>query len=388
MRISRRIILGFSVLALVGLGVYLLLRREGSSTIKSLPTYFVYTDEALKPLKDMKSQYKIQAEELWRWEDKAYEIVGKTKTDTTNASKFYAYLFTAQRDAAFLSYQSHAGKFLGSLDPVSAAVSCLFFPDFCSELSKDGKRDVYSDALANAVLTKIKERIEEDQKNTRPYEIKSGAEFWNGKAPFKGLDAGSWKPWLIPSVEPFRLPLPPKEGSPEDEEQFEIVRSIFPTLTDKQKNEIAVWAAGPGTKSSAGIWLKMASDYIKKNQTDLATVFRIRSVLAMAIADTEIAAMDSKYTYWVKRPFMRDPSILTFMPTPNHPSYPSDSTSVAGTGATLLSHYFPEAQAQWASLMQESGQSRIHSGIHFPADVEQGLALGKAIAEEIIRQDG
>jgi hypothetical protein len=106
----------------------------------------------------------------------------------------------------------------------------------------------------------------------------------------------------------------------------------------------------------------------------------------MGLADTEITAMDSKYTYWAKRPFMIDNTLQTFMPTPNHPSYPSDSMAVTSFSLAALSHFFPEDRGKWESLAEEAGNSRLWSGIHFRADVEQASILGKRVAEAIISQ--
>ncbi|MGH2374189.1 MAG: phosphatase PAP2 family protein, partial [bacterium] len=107
---------------------------------------------------------------------------------------------------------------------------------------------------------------------------------------------------------------------------------------------------------------------------------------AMTIADAVIAVFDSKYTYWVKRPFMMDRSIRTVMPTPNHPSYPAGHSTLSAAAATILSHYFPEATDTWQALAREAGLSRVWGGIHFPMDNEQGLILGDRVAREAIRQ--
>lgn len=360
------------------------LQKRAPQSQRLLPTYFSYSQKELSSLEKLKSPNSIEVEDLWRWDDVAFETVGATKTDATVASKFYAYLMVAQRDAAYLSRNAR-GQFKGSIDPVSKQVVCLFFSDSCSKIPVR-KQDDYSEALAKVVLAKVQGRIEEDKRTAKPYQLESGDEFWAGKAPFKGLDTGSWKPWLIPSARQFRLPPPPDFNAPEGRKHLEEVKGLFAALTNKQKYAIAFWAGGPGTKTPPGVWLQITSNAIKKENMNLERALFVRSVFAMGLADTEIAALHLKYTYWAKRPFMIDDTIITFMPTPNHPSYPSDSSAVAGFSAAILNHYFPEETEKWNALTEEAVNSRINSGIHFRVDVEQGVTLGRKVAEAVIRR--
>ena len=361
---------------------YLTKGRESQSG-KAVSPYFSYSADELKPLADLKSSDEIAPDELISWEEKAFEIVAQTKSDATLASKFYAYLWTAQRDFASLSSQT-PGRFWGDIGAVSREVTCLFFSESCSKLLSD-EPDRYSKTIADLVLAKIKQRMEQDKKTAQPYKIKEGDPFWKRIGTFKGIDAGSWKTWLIQSGSQFRLPPPAAYGSPEDQNQLRSVKNTFTSMTDKQKKAIAFWATGPGTKTAPGMWLKFASDAMQEKSLHLQKILLLRSVLAMTLADTEIAAMDSKYTYWVKRPFMRDNTILTFMPTPNHPSYPSEHAAIAGAGAAFLEAFFPQQIDRWTTLSREAANSRIWSGIHFPMDVEQGLALGRKIAEKVLQ---
>jgi hypothetical protein len=371
-----------ALLALLTAFFYLSKGCESQSG-RTLSPYFSYSAEELKPLAGLKSSAEITPDDLISWEEKAFERVGQTKSDATLASKFYAYLFTAQRDFASLSSQTQ-GRFWGDIGVVSREVTCLFFPESCSKLLSD-EPDRYSKAIADLVLAKVKQRMEQDKKTARSYEIKEGDPFWKGIGTFKGIDTGSWKTWLVQSGSQFRLPPPAGYGSPEDQKQLQAVKDIFQHLTDKQKKAIAFWATGPGTKTAPGMWLKFASDAMQESSMRLEKILLLRSVLAMILADTEIAAMDSKYTYWVKRPFMRDNTILTFMPTPNHPSYPSEHAAIVGAGAAFLETFFPQQKERWAALSREATNSRIWSGIHFPMDAEQGLALGREIAEKVLQ---
>lgn len=78
---------------------------------------------------------------------------------------------------------------------------------------------------------------------------------------------------------------------------------------------------------------------------------------------------------------MRDHTLTTIMPTPNHPSYPAGHSTISSGSETILSFFFPEKQAFWAKLSTEAGSSRIWSGIHFTIDNEEGVKLGRKIGE-------
>jgi hypothetical protein len=224
-----------ALLALLTAFFYLSKGRESQSG-KTLSPYFSYSADELKPLAGLKSSEEITPDDLISWEEKAFEMVGQTKSDATLASKFYAYLFTAQRDFAALSSQTQ-GRFWGDIGVVSREVACLFFSESCSKLLSD-EPDRYSKAIADLVLAKIKQRMEQDKKTAQSYEIKEGDPFWKGIGTFKGIDTGSWKTWLVQSGSQFRLSPPAGYGSPEDQKQLQAVKNIFQHLTDKQKKPL------------------------------------------------------------------------------------------------------------------------------------------------------
>lgn len=177
----------------------------------------------------MKSSEEITPDDLTYWEDKAFELVGQTKSDATLASKFYAYLWTAQRDFTSLSSRlssQRQGRFQGDIGVVSREVTCLFFSESCSKLLSD-EPDRYSKAIADVVLAKIKQRMEHDKNTAQSYQIKEGDPFWKSIGTFKGIDAGSWKTWLIRSGSQFRFPPPAGYGSAEDQNQLQAVKTPF-----------------------------------------------------------------------------------------------------------------------------------------------------------------
>ncbi len=356
------------------------------NTHENLPTYFSYAPEEISKLDGLRSDEEISMEDVYKWEDIIFEIVSENKVGTAKASRIYTYLIVAQRDAAYLSFNTHK-KFMGSIDPVSKEVICVFFPDDCQNLVIES--DTYSEQLASTVMTKVNARVLEDEQMNRVYDILEGDNYWTRSETelFSGQDVGSWKTWLISSPQEFRLAPPPAPGSVEDEEQIQRVRDTLGNLTVDQEVVVVRWAGVPGTKTAAAQWLDLISNHMQDtNHTNLEEALMIRSILVMTVADTVIAATDSKYTYWAERPFAKDASITTVMPTPNHPSYPSSSAAIASAGAEIAAFYFPEKSDEWNTLAEEIGNSRIWSGIHFPIDVEAGASQGIAVAQEFIKQ--
>ena len=163
-----------------------------------------------------------------------------------------------------------------------------------------------------------------------------------------------------------------------------MVKNALTNVTSKQRAAVIRWSGGPGTKGSTAHWLDLSTKHMRDtNFDDLARALMIRSVLQMAVWDARAAGNDSKYTHLALRPFARvdenDP-IYTGMPTPSSPSHPSTSTTIAKAAATVMSHYFPERTEEWMSIAEEIGNSRVWSGVHFPADVKQGHILGARVA--------
>lgn len=381
---GKKIAVGAVVVVLVAAGAltlwYSASRQQGER--QALPLYFSYLEGEVATLAGLSSSQEITAESVYRWDEKAFELVSKNKTGAEPAAKVYAYLAVAQRDAAHLSFNAKR-RFMGSIDPVSKGVVCIFFPGDCMELSVEP--DAYSEAIAKMVLTNVKLRIAEDDRTTRPYEKKVGEQYWAGIEPYIAQDAGSWKPWALRSGDQFRASPPVAYGSSEDAELVLEVKNALANITEKQKRAVVFWAGGPGTKTPPGQWLKIADDHMRAEGVSADQALTVRAALTMAIADATVAVFDSKYTYWVKRPFMKDSTILTVMPTPNHPSYPAGHGTISGASVTILSHYFPAEADAWMAMGQEASNSRLWGGIHHSVDNEQGFILGTKVAEEVLR---
>ncbi len=374
-------------LVLVALGAAWYFLSMEKSDIAALPVYFTYTPEEIQTFKNLSSYRAITVDDVYAFDQVAFDLVAKYtkhKEFATEVSKIYAYLALAQREVAFLSYNAK-GAFEGSVNPVSKKVLCIFFQADCASISSYGEEDEYVQAIDVLVMSKIEKRIAEDAAGLKAYPIKAGKEYWDGSQPSVGLTEGKSKGWFIASGDQFRVPPPPAFESKEFKDQLVITREALKNATLEQKRATVFWAGGPGTKTPPGQLLSLGDEYMQTKNIPLSKVLLVRSVLTAAVADAVTAVFDSKYTYLVKRPFMMDPSLITIMPTPNHPSYPAGHSTLSAAGTTVLEHYFPEDKKMWQEKAYEAGMSRIWGGIHYMMDHEAGVTLGRKVAESAIQ---
>jgi hypothetical protein len=367
------------VLVAVGVAVFALLRPKPEQA--TLKTYFEYSAQDIDKLKALQSEYTIDVAEVQKWEDKTYELVEEHGTIDVDSSKLYAYMAVAQMDAAALSQQAH-GEYMGTVAPLSKEVLCEFYPDSCSVLV--ATEDAYSKELASIVFAKVKARIAEDTAQIKPYPVQTGADLWNGPAPQVGLSAGTFKPWMVDSSDQFRSTPPVAAGSAEQQAQLKTVKETLAAATNDEKAIVVKWAGGPGTRTPPGIWLTLATDYMLENAVPLDKYLETQALVTMSMADAVASVFDSKYTYFYKRPNMFDTSIVTIMPTPNHPGYPAGHATISWAAATVLSRYLPENQAEWERQAKEASDSRTIGGIHFPMDNEAGTTLGKNVGTAVL----
>lgn len=124
--------------------------------------------------------------------------------------------------------------------------------------------------------------------------------------------------------------------------------------------------------------------------------------MGIAMADAFIGCWEAKYRYDTIRPVtyidrVIEPKWQPILTTPPFPEYPSGHSVQSAAAATLLTHLFGEDYAfadesptpdgveprQFASFWaaaDEAAISRLYGGIHFRPAIENGQALGRAIA--------
>lgn len=187
-------------------------------------------------------------------------------------------------------------------------------------------------------------------------------------------------PWFLSSPDQFRAPPPPEFGSPEFEAALAEVRQTVLTNTQREKDIASFWGDKRGSYTPPGHWNAITVNLIKQKQISERDASHIFAALNMSMMDAGIACWDSKFFYYMIRPWQADPTIPTLIGYPNHPSYPSGHSCFSGAAAEILSYFFPEERENLWAMAEEASISRLYGGVHYRFDLIAGKEMGRQVA--------
>ncbi|SHG67444.1 vanadium-dependent haloperoxidase [Massilia sp. CF038] len=201
--------------------------------------------------------------------------------------------------------------------------------------------------------------------------------------------APAWQTWVLRTPGQFR-PTPPAFGSARFLADLHEVVALQKNLTAEQLTIAKFWVDGSGSVTPPGHWNQIALDLAQEHHLGEEDTVRLFAMLNMALADTFIAVWDVKYHYWTARPITTAKTVLginlkTAILTPPFPSYVSGHAAFSGASARILASFFPEQAARLDALAAQAATSRLYGGIHYRHDNEDGLLLGRAIGEVVLR---
>lgn len=192
---------------------------------------------------------------------------------------------------------------------------------------------------------------------------------------------GNVKPWFIPSAADVRPGPPPSTKSADFQKELDEVKETVQNLTDSERNIAIFWADGLSTYTPPGQWNLIGCVEMVVAKWNLLRTARGFAYLNTAMADGGIACWNAKYFYFNPRPSQMNPDIKTFVGVPNFPAYVSGHSTFSSAGAEVLGHLFPSKKSEFDRLAKEASESRIYGGIHYRADCETGLLLGKTCGQ-------
>ena len=71
---------------------------------------------------------------------------------------------------------------------------------------------------------------------------------------------------------------------------------------------------------------------------------------------------------------------------PNFPAYISGHSTFSGAAATILGHFLPGRKQVYEDMAKEASMSRLVGGIHYRADCEMGMVVGKNVGNYAIQR--
>lgn len=159
-----------------------------------------------------------------------------------------------------------------------------------------------------------------------------------------------------------------------------VVKETLDNLTPLEKRKAEYWGDGPATKQ----WTPIIDRLIDTYGLGPIRASRVLAAVHGAINDAFVITWYFKYLWDIPRPNQLDQELYTEICTPKFPTYPSGHSVVAGAVEIVLSYFFSTESDKLKELAEENSKSRLYGGVHFPADLTEGLKLGRQIGEIIV----
>lgn len=194
---------------------------------------------------------------------------------------------------------------------------------------------------------------------------------WNGKTPLLPM-AGLNKTVVLDSASQFR-PAPPPDFA-KDMAELKNFKQTF-----SSRANAFYYASQP---SGSEVLTKKIFEY--NLHTNPPRAARVYAATNVAYYDAFTACWDAKYAYWGIRPDQYDSAYQPLIPTPPFPGYPSGHAMMSGVIGELFPYFFPYDKELFKTIAKDGAESRFHAGIHFRADNDAGLELGRKVAAKVI----
>lgn len=262
--------------------------------------YYDYSTEEMNRLRTLDSKLTMSKERLEKWDKALMELAKKYSLIEEDVYRISTYLYTAQRDAAFLSYDS-TSSFKGSLDPISLAVIRLFYPFYVPSVSIDS--DDYSYELVQIIFPNFKLRFNQETKNIDKEKRLMNIFAWTGYTALYNKSTLGWIPWVMSPIA--------------------IEDRLSPI---KQRRLSSIWIKRHDLEKQN--WLYVTNHYLYSHPVPFSKTVFVRSILALALYDAIITNVKLQHFY----------NVWEVDASPAPPLH----TTLGETAAAVLDYYFPE----------------------------------------------
>jgi hypothetical protein len=230
---------------------------------------------------------------------------------------------------------------------------------------------------------------------------------------------------LLDSAAQFDAPPPPRydmtDSTSEYCRQVMEVKKLGDSLTDEQKHIADFFDDNPfnlhvtghvmyATKkfSPPGHWMNIVGIAAEKSNADFATTVAAYTATSIGLFDGFISCWKTKFKTNSIRPETVinkyvDPAWRPYIQTPPFPSYVSGHSVISSASAEVMTHFFGDnfqytdtselefgvpnrSFKSFRHAADEASWSRLYGGIHFRADLEEGMIIGRKIGEYIVQK--
>jgi hypothetical protein len=192
--------------------------------------------------------------------------------------------------------------------------------------------------------------------------------------------AGGWRTYVLTSGAEVQVPPPPDRSSAQTGTELAELAALQAQRTAETQAVIEFWDARPAFKP----WVEKHLELIQARGVSPPRAHRQLALVQAAIYDAVVAAWHWKFTYRRQRPDRLDHSLSPSAEPGQAPSYPSEHAAVAGAASRVLAYLFEGDAEALRESAEEAAASRLHAGVNYRSDVEEGLELGRQVAELVI----
>ena len=200
-----------------------------------------------------------------------------------------------------------------------------------------------------------------------------------------GAKVGQWKTWVLADGNEIQVPAAPAETSDQTKAELAELRQLQNERSPSANTAIQYYNAVPATQR----WHNLAFTLARAEKQSANRQARLAAILHTALHDAVIVTWTAKYQFNRKPPSQMAPDVTPVVPITGavpapEPSYPSEHAAIAGTAVGILTAFFPKEEANLKAMAAEVGQTRLLMGANYRSDIDAGIALGQAVAQQAL----
>ncbi|MBC7947346.1 MAG: vanadium-dependent haloperoxidase [Chitinophagaceae bacterium] len=243
-----------------------------------------------------------------------------------------------------------------------------------------------------------------------PYVAPVGPGLWIPTSPTPAVNPYAYqRRRIVPGSEngTALVPLPPYSTNPSSD-FYAMVKEVYDvsfTLTTDQKAMADYFKDVPGYGPGGG-FISVLSQALSLAEPTLDKAVLAYAKVGLSQHEATLTLFVDKYIFNTIRPvtYIRaviDPTWLTYIPTPNHPEFPSGHATTNGAVLTMMSNsfgenfsmtlhtydylgYAPRTYNTFTAMGLDMANSRLYGGLHYRATCERSLVQGRKVAENIL----